>query len=137
MTIWILAVLALFVAQTFLPNMFRYRRLAPEVRRQEVMKALGPRDEIPPAGVYGDRAARALANMQEALPVFLALALLLHSRSEIPQLGHVGAGLFLAARVVFVPSYILGVFGLRSAVWMLGVVGLFLMIAALIQGGVP
>ena len=50
--------------------------------------ALGPRDSPPPMGM---RAERALANMQEALPVFLGLAVLHIPRGTPPELAGRGA----------------------------------------------
>ncbi|MDP8999899.1 MAG: MAPEG family protein, partial [Myxococcota bacterium] len=70
----ILAVLALFVVQTFVPSVIR-QRLATGIRAH-VAIAIGPRDDPPPISQALGRAQRALANMQEALPVFLTLALL-------------------------------------------------------------
>jgi uncharacterized MAPEG superfamily protein len=131
MLTWILAVLALFVVQTLLPNVFRYARLEGRARQAALVDALGPRDQMPSAGVYGDRAARAVANMQEALPVFLTLALLHHFRPETSEWAVWGAAVFFGARVVFVPAYVFGIFGLRSVVWTLGWVGQGMMIAAL------
>jgi uncharacterized MAPEG superfamily protein len=70
MVLLILLVLALFVIQTLLPACFGYLGAG-----RSFMAALGPRDDPPPQTRVGGRAERALANMQEALPVFLALAL--------------------------------------------------------------
>ena len=129
---WILATLALFVVQTLLPNSFRFLRLARPKVAPELVKALGPRDEMPPLGVYGERAYRASINMQEALPVFLTLAILNHVKLVTPELAVHGASVFFIARVLYVPSYIFGVFGLRSVVWVAGWGGLFMMAAALL-----
>src|SRR5690348_4359236 len=74
MVLLILLVLALFVLQTLLPNRFRERR-DPQ-GGSTLAYALGPRDDWPPLTRLGGRAERALENMKEALPVFLALALL-------------------------------------------------------------
>src|SRR6187549_1879701 len=74
MVLLILLVLALFVVQTLLPNRFRERGAVGGGAR--LAEALGPRDDLPPLTRVGGRAERALANMHEALPVFLTLALL-------------------------------------------------------------
>ena len=74
MVLLILLVLALFVMQTLLPG--RFREPAPEGGKGKLTENLGNRDHMRPLTVVGERAARALANMHEALPVFLALALL-------------------------------------------------------------
>ncbi|MGH7435682.1 MAG: MAPEG family protein, partial [Polyangiaceae bacterium] len=95
--------------------------------------ALGPRDEQPPLSAVAGRAQRALTNMQEALPVFLTLAILhvvLRTPGELPTRG---AALFLGSRAVYVPAYLAGIIGLRSTVWAVSWVGLGMMIAALLS----
>ena len=67
MVLLILLVLALFVVQTMLPPSFRY--MAGPDAGKKLALALGPRDDPPPQTVMGGRAARALANLQEALPL--------------------------------------------------------------------
>ena len=128
MVLVILLVLALFVIQTILPN--RFREPAAE---SNVKVALGPRDNPRPYTVIGGRAARALANMQEALPVFLALALLNLIVGTAADTSITGAWIFLLARVVYVPAYLSGIPGLRTLVWAVGLVGLALMVAPLID----
>ncbi len=127
MITWILAVLGLFVAQTLLPPAMRYL-VGGDGFRERLRLALGPRDERPSQSRLGARAQRALANLGEALPVFLTLALLhVHGRSA----GERGAAVFLVARVLYVPAYLSGVPGLRSAVWVGSWVGLAMMTASL------
>ena len=75
MTAWILAALAIFVVQTMMPASIRFMTQGDTARSLGI--ALGPRDEVPEMPVMGERAERALNNMHEALPVFLAIALLL------------------------------------------------------------
>lgn len=126
----ILAVLGLFVIQTLLPATFRYLLAGPgTVARLRI--ALGSRDEQPPLSVMGHRAERALANVYEALPVFLALALLHAFRGTAAGMALQGAWLFALARTLYVPAYLAGVFGLRSVIWVVSWIGLALMIAAL------
>ena len=124
MVLLILLVLAVFVLQTLLPASFRY--MGRDAGRQ-LAAALGPRDDPPPQSRMGGRAERALANMQEALPVFLALALL-NLYLGTGDLAVTGATVFLVARVLYVPAYLAGVTGLRTLIWAAGVVGLVLML---------
>ena len=126
----ILAVLALFVLQTYLPATIRYLLAGPGTL-DRLRVALGPRDEQPPLSPMGGRAARALANMQEAMPVFLGLALLHVAKGTAEGLPTTGAMVFFLARVLYVPSYLSGISGLRSLVWGVSWVGLGMMIAAL------
>jgi uncharacterized MAPEG superfamily protein len=123
----VFAVLALFVAQTLLAPTIRYL-LAGAGARLRV--ALGPRDEPPPLPVLGARAERALHNLQEVLPVFLTLALLHLQQGTAEGQATLGAQIFLIMRALYVPAYLSGVPGLRSAVWIGSWVGLGLMLAA-------
>ena len=70
MILLVLLVLALFVIQTLLPG--RFREPATPGQPDKLAEDLGPRDQVRPFTVVGQRAARALANIQEAMPVFLA-----------------------------------------------------------------
>jgi len=130
MVLLILLVLALFVLQTLLPG--RFREPSPEGGKGKLVENLGNRDHVRPLTIVGERAARALANMHEALPVFLALALL-NLIVGPASMAVTGATLFLVARVVYVAIYVAGVPVVRTLVWGLGWVGLALMIAPLLE----
>jgi len=130
MVLVILLVLALFVIQTFLPNRFRYASVKNMGQRAALM--LGPRDDPPPQTRLGARAERALANMQEALPVFLALALL-NVILGSGDLAMTGAVVFLVARVLYVPAYLAGIVGLRTLVWTASLVGLVMMLIPILS----
>jgi uncharacterized MAPEG superfamily protein len=128
----ILAVLALFVLQTLLPASFRYLLAGPGTA-QRLQIALGSRDTQPPMPPAGARAERALGNLHEALPVFLTLALLHVFQGNEHALAIQGAWAFLAARVLYVPAYLSGIFGLRSAIWIASWVGLGMMLVPLLS----
>jgi uncharacterized MAPEG superfamily protein len=130
MILIILLVLALFVFQTLLPASFRY--MGGGDTGKKLVIALGPRDNLPPQSPTGARAERALANMQEALPVFLALALM--NLFVSPGADAVtGAWTFLIARVLYVPLYLSGVPALRTLVWVVSWVGLIMMLLPLLD----
>jgi uncharacterized MAPEG superfamily protein len=131
MVLVILLVLALFVIQTLMPERFRPRADAGTASKLAV--ALGPRDERPPQSQMGARAERALANMHEALPVFLALALLNLVVKTAGPLAINGAWVFLVARILYVPAYLSGITGVRTAIWIVGWVGLVLMLVPLLE----
>ena len=95
--------------------------------------ALGPRDEQPPQTRLGGRAERALANMHEALPVFLALALLDLILGTAGSLAVNGAIVFLVARILYVPAYLSGIIAVRTLLWMVSWVGLVLMLVPLLD----
>src|SRR5690349_15687265 len=110
MTTLILYVLGLFVLQTLLPACFRY--FGGEGIKVRGLIALGPRDSQPPQSLIGERSQRALANMQEALPVFLTLALLHVFRGTDSTQAIHGAWVFLLARVLYIPAYLSGALGI-------------------------
>jgi uncharacterized MAPEG superfamily protein len=131
MVLLVLLVLALFVMQTLLPG--RFREPAPDGIKGIVAENLGNRDHMRPLTVAGQRAARALANMQEALPVFLALALMNMIVTPAAGLAVTGATVFLIARAVYVAFYVAGLAVVRTLVWVVGWVGLAMMIVPLLD----
>jgi uncharacterized MAPEG superfamily protein len=131
MVLLVLLVLALFVMQTLLPC--RFREPAPDGIKGIVAENLGNRDHMRPLTVAGQRAARALANMQEALPVFLALALMNMIVTPAAGLAVTGATVFLIARAVYVAFYVAGLAVVRTLVWVVGWVGLAMMIVPLLD----
>ncbi|MEO1267953.1 MAG: MAPEG family protein [Myxococcota bacterium] len=130
MTPWILAVLALWVVQTILPTQMNLFQSADS--KATALDHMRGRDVPSEPTVYAARATRALNNMQEALPVFLAIALLLEIKGITTGLAIQGAIVFLVARILYVPAYLIAILGLRSTVWLGGWVGLAMMIAALL-----
>lgn len=132
MVLIVLLVLAVFVIQTLLPG--RFREASPPVAgSNKLVESLGNRDNQPPLTITGGRAARALANMQEALPVFLALALM--NMIVAPQAPDAvtGATIFLVARAVYAIVYIVGIPVLRTLVWAAGWAGLIMMLPPLLE----
>ncbi|PZQ81295.1 MAG: hypothetical protein DI549_14540 [Ancylobacter novellus] len=92
------------------------------------------RDESgPPVGVVTGRLRRAQANLFETLPVFAAAVLIAHLGDREGALTLWGAWLYLAARVVYVPLYALGVPYLRSLVWGVSMLGLLMILAAILS----
>lgn len=93
----------------------------------------GPRDEgRRAAGPLAGRADRALRNFLETYPAFVGLALALAMGAEPGGWGTTGAWLWFAARIVYMPLYLLGVPVVRSLAWGASVLGLLLMMAALL-----
>jgi uncharacterized MAPEG superfamily protein len=131
MVLLVLLVLALFVLQTLLPG--RFREPAPDGAKGKITENLGNRDHVRPLTVVGERATRALANMHEALPVFLALALLNMIVDTVASTAITGATIFLIARVLYVGVYMAGVPVVRTLIWAVSWVGLGMMIAPLLQ----
>jgi uncharacterized MAPEG superfamily protein len=131
MVLLILLVLALFVLQTVIPGLIR--NLGSHHQMNKFQLLLGSRDNLPPQTTVGARAERALANLQEALPVFLALALLNLIVQTAGDMAVMGATIFLVARVLYLPAYLSGVFALRSLVWGVSLIGLVMMLMPLLD----
>ena len=92
----------------------------------------GPRDEnLRPKGVLAGRAERALHNYLETFPALVALALALVVLNKADGLGATGAWIWLAARLVYIPLYIMGIPYIRSLVWVIAAIGLTVMFIAL------
>ena len=125
----LLATLLLYVFQTYLPAMIMSRAMG----RAALIHAGGPRDEALPLTVNAARAKRALANMNEAMVVFLPLALLSVHFGLNSGLAWAGAAFFLAARIAYIPAYITAIGLTRSVVWTLGHVGLGMMVVAILS----
>lgn len=118
--------LVLAVIQIMLPAMFRNRETG-------VAYNASARDEPgPPVGVVTGRLRRAQANLFETLPLFIAAVLIAHVAGREGTLTALGAGLFLAARVIYVPLYALGIPYVRSAVWLAAMAGLALVLLAIL-----
>ena len=131
MVVLVLLVLALFVLQTLLPN--RFREPAPPGNPGKLSEALGNRDHMRPLTVTGERATRALANLHEALPVFLGLALMGMIVAPDAAQAKTGALVFLVARVLYAGVYIAGVPVVRTLLWAVSWVGLVMMLVPLLD----
>ncbi|WGD32103.1 MAPEG family protein [Ancylobacter sp. WKF20] len=118
--------LVLAVIQIMLPAMFRNRETG-------VAYNASARDEPgPPVGVVTGRLRRAQANLFETLPLFIAAVLIAHVAGREGVLTALGASLFLATRVIYVPLYALGIPYVRSAVWLASMAGLALVMLAIL-----
>lgn len=94
----------------------------------------GPRDEgQPPLGKYPGRAQRALENFKETYPAFIALALALAVTARTGGSGTLGAYLWFAGRIAYLPLYLLGVPWLRSVAFGVSLAGLVLMFMRLLS----
>jgi uncharacterized MAPEG superfamily protein len=93
---------------------------------------LGPRDDNRQSGnVMAGRLKRALENLLETYPAFVALALALAVTGKAGGIAATGAWLWLTARAVYVPLYAFGVPAVRTLVWCVSIVGLLLMLVRL------
>ena len=83
----------------------------------------GNRDTFVPEGIAG-RATRAHRNMLENLPLFAALVLIVHVAGLSSDASVLGAQIFVIARLAAAIIYIIGIPWLRTAAFLISVVGL-------------
>ena len=106
------------------------------IRNQEWTKdgldvGLGNRDNLREATAMGGRAERAAKNSIEAAVFFVPLALVANAAGMDAEV-MLGAQIAFWARIAYVPIYIAGIKYLRSLVWIGGVVGYGMMVAAML-----
>ena len=92
---------------------------------------LGNRDNLREATPMGGRAERAAKNSIEAAVFFVPLALIANAGGLDAEV-MLGAQVAFWARIAYVPIYIAGIKYLRSLVWIIGVIGYGMMVAAML-----
>lgn len=94
---------------------------------------VGPRDQLPPSdNIHLGRARRANENLKETLPWALGLLLLVQITGDTGAATAAGAWLYLGARAVYLPLYLLGVPWLRTLAWFASLAGLGPLLAAVV-----
>lgn len=97
--------------------------------------AVGPRDEdLRPTGLAG-RLDRAQRNFLETFAIFAAAVLMAHVLGRANWLTELGAELYLAGRIAFLPLYAAGVRWLRTFSWNAATVGLAMAMAGIVWPG--
>ena len=81
--------------------------------------------------ILAGRLDRALKNLLETYPAFIAIVVALVVTNKTGGLAATGAWLWLAARVVYVLLYAAGIPVVRTLVWLASIVGLVLMLIGL------
>jgi uncharacterized MAPEG superfamily protein len=90
--------------------------------------AASARDATPASeGELLGRAERALKNFLETYPAFIVLAIVAHFAHPGSAVVFWGMVVWFAARIVYLPLYLLGTFMVRSLVWCVSAIGLGLM----------
>ena len=95
-------------------------------------KLAGNREDMPELTGWAGRAQRAHHNMLENLVLFAVLVLTARALNVSNSLTVLGAQLFFWGRVAHAALYIAGVAWLRTAAWMVSVLGLLLIFLQLI-----
>lgn len=93
---------------------------------------MGNRDNLPNPTGFAGRADRTARNTLENFLLFAVLALTAHvAGASSPQV-LLGAQVFVVSRLVFIAVYYLGLPYVRTLVWLVGVVGLGMMVRGLL-----
>ena len=88
-----------------------------------------PRDgKVSAKGLNLGRATRALHNYIENYVPFVAVDLALIATGHT---GGIGATIWIIARIIYLPMYMMGVKYVRTACWVVGVIGLLMMLGRL------
>ena len=98
-------------------------------RKASLAEILGARDVQPIVPQWGQRAQRALANHFEAMMLFVPLFALYLGVGGVEN-GIWGIWVFLGARTLYAPSYILGISTVRTLFWAVGHFGIVLIAVA-------
>jgi uncharacterized MAPEG superfamily protein len=102
-------------------------------RQQSLVWARGPRDEPMPISGVAARLDRAFWNFMETFPFFAAAIVVADLTGKMGTLTLWGAGLYVAARALYVPLYATGVPTVRTLVWLVSLVGLLMVVAAIFR----
>lgn len=106
-----------------------------KTRQYGVAWNAGPRDEVmPPLNALAGRLVRAQINFQETFPIAIVALLGAALANRASELSAIGGWIWLGARVLYLPLYAGGVPKVRSAVFLVSLVGLGLAISPLIFG---
>lgn len=92
--------------------------------------AMGPRDKTPELSGTAGRLQRALSNHFEGLIMFTLAVVVVTLGGAESALTAACAWIYLIARIVYVPAYILGWVPWRSAIWAVGFAATITMILA-------
>jgi uncharacterized MAPEG superfamily protein len=84
------------------------------------------------SGVLYGRSCRALGNYLENFTAFAAVALALIATQRTGGAGAIGATIWMLARIVYLPVYVFGIIYVRTAVWVISIIGLIMMLGRLI-----
>ncbi len=97
--------------------------------------AAGPRDEAgAPFGKIAGRLDRAYWNFLETFPFFAAAVLLIHALDKSTATSSLGAQIYVWARLLYIPAYVIGVPFLRTLIWAASFAGIVMVMSAFWPG---
>ena len=97
-----------------------------------INRACGNRDDLGEPSPLAGRADRAAKNMVENLAMFVALLAAVHFTGKTSTQATLGANIFFWSRLAFWPCYLAGIHYLRTAIWLVSLIGMALIGAAAI-----
>lgn len=95
---------------------------------------LSPRDQDkngPELTGLAGRLDRAFKNFMQTFPFFVAAILIVQITTLANGVSNTGAQIYFWARVVYLPLYAFGIPGVRTAVWLISMIGLIMVLSAL------
>ena len=92
--------------------------------------AMGPRDDPPRLTGTAGRLQRAFGNHFEGLILFMLAVVVVTLGEQASAVTGACAWIYLAARILYVPAYVLGWVPWRSVIWAVGFAATMLMILA-------
>ena len=96
-----------------------------KTRQYGVAWNVGARDEaLPPPQPIVGRLARAQANFFETFPILVAAILLVSQTGLTNRWTQIGAVVWLAARILYLPIYAAGIPRIRTLVFLISIVGI-------------
>lgn len=95
---------------------------------------VGPRDTPPEPGRVAGRAHRALWNLLETAPAFLAVAIVAAVTTRGGLWVTWGVGLYLVGRTLYLPAYLAGWPWVRTVIWQVSMVGIVAMLIGVVTG---
>jgi uncharacterized MAPEG superfamily protein len=96
------------------------------------MIGIGNRGNLPEATPLAGRADRTARNTAENFMLFAAIALVAHVAGATSPRVATGAEIFFWSRLLYIPVYYAGIIYLRTAIWLVSVIGLGMMISAIL-----
>lgn len=117
------ATLVIYVIHLVLPTTISVMR-----GEADIAYLFGPRDETRTDAALVERARRAGRNLQESLLIFLPLAVLAGNNGAAAE----AATIWLGVRIAYTVTYLLGLSYVRTLVWFVSLIYLYMMAAALV-----
>jgi uncharacterized MAPEG superfamily protein len=92
---------------------------------------VGARDTPPkPLGKWASRMERAYKNFLETFPLFAAAILVQYALDRNSHTAALGAQIYIWARALYIPAYLVAIPFLRTTLWTASIVGIVMILAA-------